>query len=150
MEGLTKIRFDLQGQGAAVGGETVWAEQVGPDLYRLRNIPFNAFGFAFGDIVRTVERDGWPTVMGPAQHGSHYVVRIMFAVDSENPPAQEVLRELTSVGCTFEMASRRFVAVDAPPDMDVPFQQMVNYLNSIGEDVIVGWEIAKGPEARQS
>ncbi len=150
MEGLTKIRFDLQREDAAVGGETVWAEQVEPDLYRLRNIPFHTFGFAFGDIVRTVERDGWPTVVGLAEDGGNYAVRIMFAVDSESPQAQEVLSELRSVGCTFEMASSRLVAVDVPPDMEVPFQQMVNYLNSIGEDVIAGWEIAKGPETTES
>ncbi len=150
MEGLTKIRFDLQRQDAGISGETVWAERVGQDLYRLRNIPFHTFGFAFGDIVRTAERDGWPTVVGLAQDGGNYAVRIMFAVDSESLQAQEVLRELRSVGCTFEMASGRLVAVDVPLDMEVPFQQMVNYLNSIDVDVISGWEIAKGPETTES
>ena len=36
--------------------ETLWAESVGPDLYRLDNIPFYAKGIALDDIVEASKR----------------------------------------------------------------------------------------------
>lgn len=142
---LTKVRFDLHGE--PVGGERVWAERVDDGLYRLRNIPYHAKGFASGDIVRCVERSGMPEVVALERNSGNLTIRIYFAADFDDPGVQRVVQELTSVGCTYEAASQRLVAFNVPPEMEVPFSQMVNYVNGIGEDIVVGWEIGKGPEA---
>ncbi len=144
MENLTKVRFELE-DGDVLGGETAWAERVGEGLYRLRNSPFSAWGYSWGDVVRCVDRDGWPTVVGVEEHGGSLTVRILFARDFDDPTTQHVIGELKLVGCSYEAASRHLVTVDVPPSLKVPFSQMTNYLNGLGTDVIEGWEIAKGP-----
>ncbi len=47
---LTKIHVDLP-NNEDVGGESLWAEELGNNLYRLRNVPFNAYGLNFHDVV---------------------------------------------------------------------------------------------------
>ena len=142
MNEQVKIRFNLHGN--PVGGETVWAESLGNDLYRLLNVPYHAMGYAENDIVRCIQQDDWAEVIEVEQHSGNGTVRIMFA-DSNSSKAQHILKELVSVGCTYERASSKLVSVTVPPTLDVPFSQMANYLNSINEKVILGWEIGKNP-----
>src|SRR5689334_15729931 len=121
-----KIAFTLYGD--LVSGESVWAEQVGTDTYCLLNIPFNSFGYAEGDVVRCVDRDGWNEVVELVQDSGNGTLLLMFA-NSRSPEAIHVLDELVSVGCTLERASDRLVAVTVPPTLDVPFSQLANFLN---------------------
>jgi hypothetical protein len=138
-----RIALDLGGEPA--GTETVWAERVGSNVYRLLNTPFFAHGYAWGDTVKCIEQDGFPRVVGLERDSGNSTLRIYFASDFENPAVQYVLEELVSVGCNYEQGSDRMVAVNVPPDMEVPFSQMVNFLNGIDEAVLVGWEIGKRP-----
>jgi hypothetical protein len=138
-----KVRFNLQGNLAS--GETMWAEQVGEDLYRILNIPFYAIGYAAGDIVRCITHNEWPEVVGMEHDSGNGTIRIYFA-NSESPEAQEVLNELVSVGCEYERASSKLVAVSIPPTMEVPFSQLSNYLNSTSDDIVIGWEVGKKPK----
>ena len=140
MEDKVKIRFNLRGD--PVNGETVWAEPVGENLYRLLNIPYYAMGYAEGDIVRCVKRDDWKEIANLEQDSGNGTIRIIFT-DSESPEAQHVLDELVSVGCTYERASSKLVAVTVPLNLDIPFSQMANYLNDISDEVLVGWEVGK-------
>ena len=140
MKDKVKIRFNLQGN--PINGETIWAEPVGKDLYRLLNIPYYAIGYAEGDIVHCVERGDWKEVINLEQDGGNGAIRIVFA-DSESPEAQHILDELVSVGCTYERASSELVAVTVPPNLDIPFSQMANYLNSADDKILVGWEVGK-------
>ena len=143
MSRKVKIRFRLSGN--PVASETVWAEQVGDNLYRLLNVPYYAMGYAEGDIVRCTDHDGGEEVVNVERHSGNGTIRIHFSSNPEGPKAQQVLDELVSVGCTFERASSRLVAVSVPANAEVPFSQLCNYLNKIGEDVITGWEIGKNP-----
>jgi hypothetical protein len=140
MENLCKIRFPLE--DGPFSGETAWAEQVSDDTYRLRNVPYHAVGYAEDDVVKTIERDGWPEVIGLVEESGNGTLRLLFA-DSATDGAQNVLDELTSLGCTYERASDTFVAVTVPPTLSVPFSQVANYLNDLPDDVLVGWEVGK-------
>lgn len=142
MSKQVKVRFNLQGNAA--GGETIWAEQVGENLYRLLNIPFYATGYAVGDIVRCIPRGGWSEVVGMEHDSGNGTIRIYFA-NSESPEAQEVLNELVSVSCEYERASSMLVAVSVPSTIEVPFSQLSNYLNSTSDDLVIGWEVGKQP-----
>ena len=143
MVSLVKVRIALA--DGPVAGETLWAEPAGQNLYRLANCPFYAYGLAEGDLVCCVERDGWPTVAAVQESGGNYTIRIYFAQNAENSNVEEVLRELTSVGCTFERASPQLVAITVPEVMEISFSQLSNYLNATGDDIVAGWEVGKGP-----
>ena len=137
-----KIRFKLD--GGPFAGETAWAEHVGDDLYRLLNIPYHAMGYAEGDVVQCIKKDEWNEVLSIAYDSGNGTLRLLFT-DSESPEARQVLDELVSVGCTYERASSTFVGVTVPSTLEVPFSQVSNYLNSLPEDVLPGWEVGKQP-----
>src|SRR4051794_15806100 len=114
-----KIRLNLEeGEEIPVGGETVWAEVLPGNLFRLLNIPYHAFGYAEGDVVRCRrdEWDEWDEVVGIELDSGNGTIRIMF-VDAEASSAKEVIEELASVGVTHERASERFVAFTVPAKM---------------------------------
>jgi len=135
-----KIRFPLVNESAS--GETLWAEGAGENLFTLLNIPFLAVGYAEGDVVRCVEHDGWHQVVGLEHSSGNGTLRLIFT-DGKTRDAQEILDELSSVGCTYERASRNYVAVTVPPNLQIPFSQLSNYLNQTTDEVLTGWEVAK-------
>jgi hypothetical protein len=143
-----KVRVPL-GDGP-VAGETLWAEFLGEQRYRLANCPFHAEGLAEGDIVRCAARDGWLTVLAVDEGSGNGTIRILFARDADTASVDAVLRELTSVGCAFERASPTWVAVTVPATMAVPFSQLSNYLNETDDRVVEGWEVGKWPQGTQA
>lgn len=147
MDNRFKITVDLAGD--PVSSETLWAERIDGDLYRLLNTPYFAFGFAWGDIVRCVRTGDSLQIVGVEQHSGNSTLRIYFADNSDSPGVQYVLSELVLVGCRYERGADRLVAINVPPDMEVPFSQMCNFLNDQSEDVIAGWEAGKEPMEMQ-
>lgn len=141
-----KVRFNLQGD--PVSGESLWAEHIEGELYRLLNVPFYAKGYAEGDIVRCIKRDSWYEVTTVEQHSGNGTVRIYFATTSASLKAQHVLNELVSVGCTYEQATPNFVAVSVPVNIEVTFSQLSSFLNSMSDDVVIGWEVGKKPTVK--
>jgi hypothetical protein len=153
--GLEKVRFDLTNAPNRadlpdnLSGETVWAEPIGERLYRLRNSPAFANGFADEDTVECIvnPRSGCLEVSRLAADGGNGTVRVYFR-DSEAPAALAVIDELKSVGCHFERASSALVLFVVPPRIEVPFPQLLNYLDSVVSDEVIGWEIGKAPGSR--
>ncbi len=135
-----KIRIPLPGTSFAA--ETLWAEQIGESLFRLLNIPFVAFGYAENDIVRCEQIQDWFQVIGLEKDSGNGTLRLMFAQYEDNE-VQAVLDELKSVGCTYEKASSNLVAVTVPPNLQIPFSQLSNFLNNTKDEVLSGWEVAK-------
>jgi hypothetical protein len=135
-----KIRIPLP--EGSFAGETLWAEQVGEDLYRLLNIPFSATGYAEDDIVRCQKLEEWIEVIALEKDSGNGTLRLMFA-DAESKEAQFILDELVSVGCTYERASSKLVAVTIPPNLEIPFSQLSDFLNNTTDNVLVGWEVGK-------
>jgi hypothetical protein len=84
----------------------------------------------------------WKEVVVLEQDSGNGTIRIIFS-DSESPEAQHILDELVSVGCMYERASSELVAVTVPPNLDIPFSQLANYLNSADDEILVGWEVGK-------
>jgi hypothetical protein len=140
MDECVKIAFELP--EVSFKRESVWAEPLGQDLYRLMNIPFYAFGYAEGDIVRCDNRAGYLTVTSLVQSSGNGTLRLLLA-DSAHSETQFILDELVSVGCGYERASEQLVAVTTPPTLEVSFSQLANYLNGLDSCLLIGWEIGK-------
>jgi hypothetical protein len=115
---LVKVR--LSGPNNKV--ETLWARRMGGDQYQLDNIPWYAFGLSCYDIVEARSRaaDDLPDFVRVIRKSGHRTVRLIL-----NPPAdasaasQAVLDGLRDLGCGYEGASSRFLAVDIPPAVDL-------------------------------
>jgi hypothetical protein len=140
---MVKVRFRL---GDVVAGETMWAKRLEGNRFLLMNIPFLAYGYAEGDIVVCVERDGWDEVAKIVEDSGNGTLRIRF-LDGFASEAQRVLDELASVGCEYERIGNTTVAVTVPPTLAVPFSQLSDYLNTV--QAVKGWEIGKKVAPRE-
>jgi hypothetical protein len=54
-EELVKIHVVLP-DNETIGGECLWAKQLGNDLYEIRNAPFFAYDLHFYDVVRAIAK----------------------------------------------------------------------------------------------
>jgi len=118
-EGLVKVLFELPEDETHRSAETLWAEPVGSELYRLRNIPIYVYGFSSVDIVTAVSIDDRLTVTGIASRSGHSTYRVFLSEDSSSESFENDWASLAELGCSYERATRRCVGIDVPPAADV-------------------------------
>ncbi len=112
--------FDVpEDDGSVLKTESLWAEPVGEDLYCLRNVPFLAFGFSEQDVITAKQIDGVLTVTGVAARSGHSTYRLVLPEDTSEDQFLKDWVPLRKLGCTYERATRRFVAIDVPPGADI-------------------------------
>ena len=117
MEGV-KVKVLLQEDEYA---ETLWAERVGPDRYRLDNSPFWAYGVSWLDVVEAhPDANGQLAFTRVVEKSGHRTVRVIFrpGID-ENPEGQALVDELVRLGCTYEGMHPGYLAIDIPPGVDL-------------------------------
>lgn len=117
---LTKIVFDLPHHWA-VGGESVWARELGDDLYEVRNVPFYAYGVNFLDVVRAVAADAAskPVAAELVRPSGHSTIRIIFEETTDREAQDEILNQLIALGAEVERASNTYCALGLPPETSV-------------------------------
>lgn len=101
--------------------ETLWAERVGPDLYRLDNSPFWAYGVSWRDVVEAhPESDGMLRMTRVVEKAGHRTIRIFFEPEAiTSSKAREVLDGVIALGASYEGMNPRYLAIDVPPDIDL-------------------------------
>lgn len=132
MDTHIKIRFDLLEWGPEYeedlpAGETLWAEVLADNLFRLKNIPMFVDGFAFNDVVRCVNRDGWYHVAELVEDGGHGTIFIRFLASTLEDTIIDFLHSIVTNGCTFEKMADLTVAVDVPPSCTAEFSDLINH-----------------------
>src|ERR1700722_13418656 len=116
-ENLFKVVIDLKHDAYAV--ETLWAERLRDDLYRLRNVPILAYGYSEQDIVTTADIDGRLVVTGVAERSGHSTYRIFFPEPMGNDQFHPLWEPLERLGCTYERANPCLIGIDVPPESGV-------------------------------
>lgn len=121
---LVKVMFELEGDAwHGYSTETLWAEPLPGDRYRLRNSPFFAFGVSVDDVIFAREEDNILKFNGVSMAGGHSTYRIL-----KNKQAAELFDKywtpIRSLGCSYEegqvLAERKHVlAMDVPPEVDI-------------------------------
>jgi hypothetical protein len=140
-DGLVKVVFDVPEQdGSVYKTESLWAEPVGDSGYRLRNVPFEVFGFSEQDVVAAQEQNGVLAVVGIVARGGHSTYRLVLPDDTTEEKFLKDWTPLGELGCTYERATRRFVAIDVPPHADI---YAVYYALEEGEKAHL-WEFEEG------
>jgi hypothetical protein len=112
--GLAKVVVETDGQV-----ETIWAEPVGRNQFRVRNQPLFAMGLSFDDVVSATTRDGLLHLDGVVEHGGHSTYRVMLADKVAWPTFEQTWAPLRAIGCTFERFTERYLGVDVPPQADI-------------------------------
>jgi hypothetical protein len=101
--------------------ETLWAERVGPDLYRLDNCPWYAYGVSWKDIVEAhPDADGMLVMSRVAEKSGHRTIRVIFKEKvTEWPKGRSILDGALALGATCENSNDRYMAIDIPPGVDL-------------------------------
>ncbi|MCG7947293.1 MAG: DUF4265 domain-containing protein [Candidatus Thiodiazotropha taylori] len=112
-ENLTKVHVDLP-NSEEVGGESLWAEDLGGDLYRIRNVPFYAFGLNFYDVVyaKSESDDLKPSVIKVKTSSGHKTLRVIFTDESTKEERINRLKKLNKYKAYHENANGVLFAID--------------------------------------
>jgi hypothetical protein len=115
-EVLTKIHIGLPFHWGT-GGESFWAEDLGDDLFRVRNVPFYAYGLNFFDVVRaTADQPNLkPEIREVVEPGGHRTLRVSFAKSYPEDRRVELLKQLNEHQAYFEGATSSYFAIDVEP-----------------------------------
>ena len=116
----TKVLFRVPEEDGTASVETLWAHDLGSDQYRLDNLPFYAYSVSPQDVVYAPHDpdEGRPTFKQVISKSGNRTIRIAFdlPVESDNV-SRHILDLLVALGCGYEGANRKFIAVNIPPDV---------------------------------
>ncbi len=112
-ESLVKIHIDLPHHWA-IGGESLWAEALGGDRYRLRNVPFYAYGLNFEDVVIAEPRaePQIPEIISVVERSGNETLRLYFDESVSREEQIVLLEGICVIGASYERADETFVAID--------------------------------------
>ena len=107
--------------GSIHGAETVWAEVVSSDTFRVRNIPTWAYDVSLDDVVQAQSGgDGRLAFDRVAERGGHSTYRIRLEDGDDASRFDQRWAALQELGCRYESHSEEpLYAVDVPPDADI-------------------------------
>jgi Domain of unknown function (DUF4265) len=117
-----KVLFRVVGEEGRVNVETLWAFDLGHDRYRLDNMPFYAYSVSLGDVVLAPidPAEQRPTFKTIVEKCGNRTVRIFFDEPVEPGSKSMLLLEgLVDMGCEYEGATSRYVAVTVPPGVEL-------------------------------
>jgi hypothetical protein len=120
-EQLAKVVLPLDSsEWHGASAETVWAEPLGSDTFRLRNTPAYAYGLSFRDVVYAPVDDERPTFKNVVESSGHSTYRLFLkkGYTSTSPEFEKFWSPIQQLGCSYE-GSPHLVAVDVPPEVDI-------------------------------
>jgi hypothetical protein len=121
-EGLIKIRIPLpKTDWHNYASETLWAEPISSNLYKLRNSLFFADNISFGDTVyaKIEDENDFPVFKFITERSGHSTYRIVLEEKSTIKDFEEYIKSLNNIGCSTEGFKERQFAVDVPETTDI-------------------------------
>lgn len=123
LENLVKVFFELEpGEWHGFCVESLWAEFVSYNQYKIRNIPFYAKGVSFEDVINVREVDGNLEYQSTGIPSGNSTYRILVEREKYDNGFLMYWTPLETMGCSYESGERDrglILAVDVPPDADV-------------------------------
>src|SRR3569833_3036762 len=99
-EHLVKVSIRLTESGYEL--ETLWAEQMADGNYRLRNVPFLAYGYSEQDSVSVTEIVGRLIVDHAVDRSGHSTYRLFLPAPMSEEVFNSLWQPLAAIGCTYE------------------------------------------------
>jgi hypothetical protein len=124
-DNLTKVHLDLPNHWW-FKGESLWAKDLGNDLYEIQNVPFCAYGLNCGDVVRATAdaRDLKPEVREVVRRSGNQTLRVSFNVRKDQQGAY--LEAIETTGAWVERANPTFICINVPPKAN--YTEVLEYL----------------------
>ncbi len=114
------VKVQLKGPGGEI--ETVWAFPRGGDHYELDSTPWYAYGLSWHDIIEAhAPAPGeFPEFVRVVKKSGFRTIRLFLDPSPDaSSDSQGILDRLRELGCSYEGMSRRLIAVDIPPPVDL-------------------------------
>lgn len=129
--------------------ESLWAEKLGEDLYRVKNSPWYIYGIGFEDVVRARPGASGMIEFGEVvERSGSSTFRILLREGVDEARFQRFWQPLQAIGCTYEHAKGRLYAIDAPPGVDL--DAVAALLARGEEDAVWDWETGYWHETASS
>jgi hypothetical protein len=138
------VKVELRGDDGEV--ETLWAFDLGNGRYELDNTPWYAYGISTGDVIEAEREDpeGFPVFKSVVAKSGYRTVRITAATDFTD----DFFEEIKDLGCSFEGANRRYVAINVPPEVELTaVAEFLSRRNIRWEHADPTWEELYGTDA---
>ena len=116
-----KVAFVVQNEDGSTEVETLWAEPIGEQVYRLDNSPFYAYSVSWSDeVLAPPSTDGLPTFQRVVSKSGNRTVRIRLdpPYEAGNKSARE-MQDLVAMGCSFEGSRNHLMSVNIPPELSL-------------------------------
>ena len=115
------ITFDPRCYGMP-GSETMWAEPLGDDLFKVNNVPFFAYGISNGDVVRCKERE----VIEVVRPSGNRTLRVKFNNTLTQEQMQAIYEAIVGLGGEVEPGFPGLISINVPPAVD--YDTLVSFL----------------------
>ena len=138
-ESLVKIHIDLPHHWA-IGGESMWAEDLGNDRYRICNVPFHAYGLNYKDIVIAKPQSNGqiPEIIEVVERSGNETLRLYFNESISREEQVKILDEVCEIGASYERADGVFVAIDI--DHHGKYGEVYDHLQNLEDDEKLSFE----------
>ena len=109
--------------------ETLWAVELGNNLFRLDNSPFFAYDVSWQDIIEAIgEAEDFYEFVRVAEKSGNRTVRIIFEnFSGKDEQGKQILSDITNLGCSYEGANSKFISVTIPSTVN--FESVIDYLS---------------------
>jgi hypothetical protein len=118
---LVEVTFELEvSEVHEQNTESISAEPIGPDRYRLQSTPMYAYGYSHLDVVEAKlegEKRIVRRLVAPAGHSTYRI--IIAERRTSTATFDEHWKPLASMGCCYMAMDERYIAVDVPPAADI-------------------------------
>ena len=123
MSERAKVVFPLKRDESGYETESVWAERLSETHFRILNSPFFVFGVSYEDVVEAEPEGEIFRFVRVLQRSGRSTYRLILQGGRtvEGADFVERCRPFHDCGCTYENANDKCIAIDIPPNADVPF-----------------------------
>ena len=101
--------------------ETLWAEPLGEDRYRVQNVPFYAYDLSFDDTVIARPIGGQTIIQQVIERAGHSTYRIFLSrgITTADDAFATYWTPLEAIGVTYEQANDRLLSIDVPAETNI-------------------------------
>ncbi|RDV27358.1 DUF4265 domain-containing protein [Alteromonas aestuariivivens] len=111
-EGLVKVHVSLPNHWM-IGGESMWAEPLGNDIYRLENVPFFSYSLNFKDEVKAYsDDDGVLEITDVVARSGNRTLRIIFDKSIDRQKQEYYIEQIRDLDCSLERWDETYLAIN--------------------------------------
>lgn len=122
-----------------VGGESMWAEPLDSDIYRLENVPFFSYGLNFKDeVIALPDDDGILEITEVVKRSGNKTIRMSFDKSCGKEQQAIYFEKLRGMNCSLERWDDTFLSLNIKVDAD--FNIVYDQLDEWAEADILAFE----------